>query len=124
MTFGAQSGGGRRADARYMIYATASVATFDERHVIVIEDVSATGAKLTGAELPIAGSEIMLRARSGSFFASVVWAQKGWCGIQFEQSLAAAELDDLRREAVPNSFSTMALDRRIAAEDWQNGLAR
>lgn len=124
MTFGAQAGGGRRADARHTIYATASVATFNERHVVVIEDVSATGAKLTGADLPIVGAEIMLKAKSGSFYASVVWAHEDWCGIQFEQALTESELDDLRREAVPNSFSTVALDRRIAAEDWQNGLAR
>ena len=124
MAFGARSGGGRRADARYMIYATASVATFNERHVAVIEDVSAAGAKLGGAELPIIGSEIMLKTQSGSFYASVVWAQKDWCGIQFEQALTESELAEIRREAVPNSFSTLALDRRIAAEDWQNGLAR
>ena len=124
MAFGVQAGGGRRLDARYVIYATASVATFRERHVVVIEDVSATGAKLTGTDLPANGTEIMLKTRKGSFYASVVWAQKDWCGIQFEQALTDSELEDLRAEAVPNSFSTVALDRRIAAEDWQNGLAR
>jgi hypothetical protein len=124
MAFGARAGGGRRADARYAICATASAATFRERHVVVIEDVSATGAKLSGAHLPTDGTEIMLKAQSGSFYASVVWAQEDWCGIQFEQALAESDLENLRCEAVPSSFSSVALDRRIAAEDWNNGLAR
>ena len=123
MAFGARAGGGRRADAGYIICATASVATFKERHVVVIEDISATGAKLSGANLPADGSEIMLKARAGSFFACVVWAQGDWCGIRFEQALSETELEDLRGEAAPKSFFSMALDRRIAAEDWK-GLAR
>jgi hypothetical protein len=87
-------------------------------------DLSSAGAQLMGGALPALGKDVLVRCGSIEVFGTVVWAEKGRCGIQFDEPITPREVAELRRTAAAADHSTADQDEMRAAQDWLNGLAR
>ena len=64
MTFGKQGGGGRRGAPREAAPLLAVYTTVTKSHEVVLVDVSSTGARLRGPNLPEAGDELFVSVES------------------------------------------------------------
>jgi hypothetical protein len=97
-TFGKSKGGGRRKTARKSapLLAVLSTPTCD-RHVGLV-NVSGGGARLKAPDLPAAGEDVVLKADGFKSFGHVAWSEGGQCGITFESSVSADELERIRRD--------------------------
>ncbi len=97
-----------------------------------IRNLSEHGALIEGAALPPVGSSLILRRLQLEMRATVIWSDKGRCGVRFEGMIAvagwragnwiapvgnaAAVKADGPSEAKPVAQGDRGLDGRIAAE--------
>ena len=97
-----------------------------------IRNLSEHGALIEGAALPPVGSSLILRRLQLEMRATVIWSDKGRCGVRFEGMIAVAgwragnwiapvgtaavARSDVPAEAKPASPGERGLDGRIAAE--------
>ena len=97
-----------------------------------IRNLSEHGALIEGAALPRVGSSLILRRLQLEMRATVIWSDKGRCGVRFEGMIAvagwragnwiapvgnaAAVKADGPSEAKPVAQGDRGLDGRIAAE--------
>lgn len=124
MEFGKRAGGGRRASAREVAPLTVVVSTVSRAYTATLVDLSDTGARLRGADLPQPGEHFMFNIGAVHTFASVVWSLDEERGVIFESPLMDEEVEALRREAGAPSLATMTPDERQALDDWITGKAR
>src|SRR5437763_1162851 len=115
---------GRRAEPRAYIQLAASLEGLGGRNSASLLDVSRTGARLEGAQLPTAGKDVVLRCGSVDTFGTVVWNASGRCGVHFDEPIGGKELVALRGIAVATERSGMTPEELQARADWANGLAR
>ena len=73
----------------------ASLAASDKRYLLTLVDVSRTGARLSGADIPQEGDELIFRAMDVEGFAKVVWTSADECAIDFATAISAAEVQRL-----------------------------
>jgi hypothetical protein len=85
-------------------------------------NVSTTGARLRGSDLPQEGEELLLSVDSVRAFGTVVWSESGECGVAFDTPLAIEEAEALRYRAAKTAGFTPEL--KAALDDWTLGLAR
>lgn len=90
---------GRRRNVRQDVVLAASALTIDRSRTVLVEDVSAEGAKLRGRDLPGKGSQILFQLGKWEVFASVVWNGRDECGITFDERLDEERIGRLEREA-------------------------
>jgi hypothetical protein len=65
---------------------------------VVLTNLSSTGAKLRGRELPSWGEVIVVQfAGSVDEFGKVVWKEQNECGITFDAPLSSKAVDRLKR---------------------------
>jgi hypothetical protein len=121
-TFGKCKGGGRRSAPRATAPLIALVTTLKGSHSAILVDVSSTGARLRGTDLPHEGEEMFMTVEKVIAFGTVVWARDGELGLAFDRPLLPAEQQSLRR----NVALTAGLppDIRAALDDWMLGVAR
>ena len=81
MRFGKCQGGGRRSAARTEGPLIAVFTTLRESHSAVLADVSSTGARLRGPQLPPMGEELLLSIGVVRAFGSVIWSESEECGV-------------------------------------------
>ena len=122
--FGKRKGGGRRSAARQVAPLIVVVSTVLETKRATLVDVSCTGARLRGTELPAPGEHFVFRVASVQAFATIIWSREGECGATFETHLTDEEVDALRREAGSPSLAALSPDERLALEEWITGKAR
>lgn len=122
--FGKKIGGGRRSAAREELPLPAVVSTVDNSIVAEVVDLSATGARLKGTQLPSPGAVVSLKLDCVHAFGTVAWCRGEECGVAFEVPLASFELSRLRREVVVASVFWQSVDERLAARDCRYGVAR
>lgn len=115
---------GRRQNPREDLALEALVETVGARHCAAMLDLSETGARLSGHDLPAPGNEALLRVAGAALFGEVVWSSGDECGVRFDEPPTARELHTLRREGCAGQARRLNPDERRAAEDWQHGLAR
>jgi len=115
---------GRRAEPRAYIQLRASVEALDGCNSVSLLDVSRTGARLEGTDLPAAGKDVVLRCCAIDTFGTVVWNISGRCGVHFDEPIGVQDLMELRAVAVVTERSGMTPDELQATADWANGLAR
>ena len=121
-TFGKRNGGGRRSAARLSAPLIAVVTTFRESRSAVLVDVSATGAKLRGRDLPAVSEELFVTIDGTICFGSIAWEQGDERGVAFDEPLLPKDEARLRdRVAQARGLSP---EFRHAFEDWAQGLAR
>lgn len=123
-SFGRRQGGGRRSAARQVAPLTVVITTVLRSYPATLVDLSSTGVRLRGTELPETGEHFVFKVTTIQAFATVVWSRDDECGATFETPLMDEEVDSLRREAGAPALATMTLDERHALDDWITGKAR
>ena len=83
-----------------------------------VTDISATGAKLRGDNLPAAGADLFVRIEGVETFATVVWSHEGECGLSFEEPLDRAMLASLQMEARRTQLMRLTPEQKQAWEMW------
>ena len=96
MAFGKRLGGGRRSAARSAGPLIAVFTTLKHSHSAELADVSSTGARLRGPQLPDMGEELLLSIDVVRAFGSVIWSEAGECGVSFDCLLTPDEQQVLR----------------------------
>ena len=124
MEFGKRAGGGRRASARKVAPLTVVITTVSRSYTATLVNLSTTGARLRGDDLPDQGENFMFKIGAVQTFASIVWSADDERGATFESPLSDEEVERLRAEAGAPSLATMTLDERHALDDWITGKAR
>jgi hypothetical protein len=85
-------------------------------------DLSATGARLRGSDLPDVGTELQLKIDKLQAFALVCWKLDGECGVEFDVPLSGPDLAGLRREVWLAAGIPPGMQE--AYQDWLHGRAR
>ncbi|MCW3798462.1 PilZ domain-containing protein [Sphingomonas sp. BN140010] len=96
--------GGRRSSRRDHVVLAAAAMSLDKSRSVVVEDVSSTGARLLGRDLPGAGKDLLLKVAAEAFMAWVVWSTGEECGIEFEDPLDSAAVSRLKADASIEHF--------------------
>ena len=112
---------GRRSAVRQTVAMPASMFSLEHSRVVIVEDISTTGAKLTGAELPKLGEDVWIKAGPVDAFGTVVWADDFACGVTFEQPLNDAEDNFIQAEGRMMSLTKLTAAEREALADWRSG---
>ena len=75
--------GGRRRIRRKPVSIPGSASSMDGSSCIIIEDLCLTGARVLGRDLPVEGSEILVRSGDRAVLGRVAWAREDRRGIVF-----------------------------------------
>ena len=121
-TFGKCKGGGRRSAARMAIPLIAVITTLKESHSAVLVDISATGAKVRGSDLPKGSEELFVTIEGIIEFGTVAWATDTERGIAFDEPLRSADVARLRQKVA--KARGLPAELTAAFEDWAVGFAR
>jgi hypothetical protein len=122
VTFGKRSGGGRRLAKRESAPLSARLETISRHFRTVLVDISATGARVQGAELPAVQEQLYFSAGGLRTVATVKWRSDLDCGVQFCEPLLQKQVIAIRHEVASNAG--LPPEMRAALEDWVVGLAR
>jgi len=87
---------GRRASPRLRLRLPGQLITLDGQGPAVLENISATGARIQSRFVLNQGASCVLRLPGLELFADVAWCMHGRCGLIFEHPLSQAELLRLR----------------------------
>src|SRR5688572_8767748 len=121
-TFGKCNGGGRRSATRVKAPLIAVLTTLTDSHAAVLVDISRSGVRLRGDDLPPTGQELIVSIESVRSFGSVAWKHDGECGIAFDGPLPPGDVQLIRQKAAKGAG--FAPELRAAFDDWTLGLAR
>lgn len=78
---------GRRKATRDKVVLAASALSLKSSAAVVVTDMSSTGAKLIGKDLPSRGANVLISVGDVEFFAKVAWCARDECGVLFETPL-------------------------------------
>ena len=87
MTFGKMEGGGRRSAPREAAPLLAICTTVTRTHEVILVDVSSSGARLRGPDLPQVGDGLFLSIGKIKAFGTVAWAECHQFGVAFDAPL-------------------------------------
>jgi hypothetical protein len=121
-TFGKRNGGGRRRAHRETLPLVAVFTTRTRSHHGVLVDLSSTGARLRGTDLPEMGEDLMLSIEGVLTYGTVAWSRLGYCGIAFDGPLPAGTMQMLEQRAA--EARGLPPEMKAALDDWTLGLAR
>lgn len=122
--FGRSNGGGRRSASRALAPLPAIFMTIARTDTAAVIDISCTGVRLRGRDLPPRGEEMDLKVEEVRVFGIVAWAEDDECGVAFEAPLMPFEVDRLRRKAGVPRLAALSIEDRLALETWLVGDAR
>ena len=91
--------GGQRRSAREAVVLAASALGFDRSISVLVPDLSETGARLQGRNLPEVRERLLINFGETGLFATVAWANHDQCGIVFDRPLDKRGVAQLRSEA-------------------------
>lgn len=115
--------GGKRRASRERVLAAATAVTLDDGKLVVLTNVSTTGARIRGAALK-PGKDIWIRTGPIDTLATVVWRRQDLCGVRFDQSLSATAVKELQRATRAHVEARRTPEEQLAVEDWMSGFAR
>lgn len=122
VAFGKCKGGGRRSAPRSSAPLIAIVTTLTASHSAVLLDVSATGARLQGPDLPQTGEDLFVSIERVVAFGTVVWAKESVRGIAFDEPLNPRDEQQLRQRV--SQAHGLPPEIKAAFDDWVLGVAR
>jgi hypothetical protein len=122
MTFGKCNGGGRRRAHREFLPLIAVFTTRTRSHHAFLVDLSSTGARLRGDDVPEKGEDLMLSIEGVLTYGTVAWSRLGFCGIAFDSPLPLADIRLLEQKA--SKARGLPPEMTAAMDDWNLGLAR
>jgi hypothetical protein len=76
--------GGRRRIRRKPVSIPGSATARDGSRNVIIEDLCLSGARVLGRDLPIEGSEVLLRSGDRAILGRVAWSREDRRGIVFD----------------------------------------
>lgn len=120
--FGKCVGGGRRSAARMDVPLVAVVTTLHESRSAIVVDVSATGAKLRGTNLPKSAEDLFLTVEGIVVFGTVAWEENDERGVAFDAPLAPRDEALLKRKV--DEARGLPPELKAAFDDWAVGFAR
>lgn len=115
---------GCRKAAREELVIRAAIMTMTDRINVDLLDISKTGTRLRGHDLPAIGQEVLALFGRLEAFATVVWLKADQCGLKFDVPLSDRAVEIVESERVPISVAGLDADSLLALNDWHNGLAR
>ena len=115
--FGKSKGGGRRSAKRVTAPMLAVLSTIEQDHRAALVNISSSGARLCAPNLPEEGSEVIFRASGVSAFGRVVWSHGAECGVAFDGSIIASEVERLRGEVSIWSLVEVSTDGQPAVRE-------
>ena len=122
MTFGKQGGGGRRSAPREAAPLLAVYTTVTKSHEVVLVDVSNSGARLRGPNLPEAGEQLFVTIENFKTFGTVVRVEGHEFAVGFDQPLPSEDLAFLRSKVKEGAgFSP---EEKAAIDGWVLGVER
>ena len=121
-SFGKRKGGGRRSAPREPAPLGAVFTTITRSHRAFVIDVSSTGVRLRGEDLPSAGEPLEISIEAVHGFGYVMWSDHGECGIEFDEPLSADDVMVLRNRVA--RMAGLPLQFKAALDDWMTGFAR
>lgn len=95
----------RRRASRRSIFVAGSAVTIQGSKSVVVENLSAGGAKIRGRYLPRKGKQILIWMEGLDVLGSVAWASNDECGVRFDVALEAEALTCLEEQAVGTIFA-------------------
>ena len=122
--FGKSAGGGRRSSVRNDVPMLAVVMTLSRTRTAVVADLSSSGIRLKGDDLPSKGQLLEVKLDNVVAFGAVVWSTGSQCGIAFEPALASTDVEALRIRAGKSKLSSMSVQERQALDEWLLGVSR
>ena len=122
--FGKSNGGGRRGAARRLAPLPAVFMTIGRSAKAGVIDISCTGIRLRGRDLPPRGEEMELKVEEVRVFGIVAWVEDNECGVAFDAPLMPFEVDRLRRKAGVPRLAALSMEDRLALESWLVGASR
>lgn len=122
--FGKSRGGGRRLSARCAVPMLAVIMTVTKTRTMVVADLSCTGIRLSGDDVPEKGELLEIKLDKLGAFGVVVWSSSEQCGVAFEPSLREFDVEKLRQRTGRGSLSKMSPEERQALDEWLLGVSR
>jgi hypothetical protein len=122
VAFGKSQGGGRRSAPRASTPMLATVSTLTRSHSAVVVNVSTSGARLRGSDLPSMSEDLVVNIETVQAFGTVIWSEQGEAGIEFDPPLNLDEEALLRRRMALTQGLPLAT--RFAFENWVEGCGR
>jgi hypothetical protein len=117
---------------RERVLMAATLVTTANDHAVTLRELSAVQALVHGACMPGVGTDIILKRRGLTAFATICWSSGTSCGVEFDAPLnmqawmapitlggATTPLVRAWRPAIARSIIT--LEEKDAAIDWSNG---
>ena len=123
-SFGRSGGGGRRESERALSAMSAAVTSVTHSAPVVVAEISRTGARLEGRDLPKEGESLSLSIGKLHAFGAVRWREPASCGVQFEARIPDDIVAQLRRDPKSAPVAKALIDAQEALEDWETGFAR
>ena len=120
--FGKSDGGGRRSAARLGAPLTAVVSTVVGSRSAELVDISATGARLKGANLPDLNEELSIIVEGVQAFGAIVWSDGDLRGMHFDEQRGLPDEMKLRQKVA--QAAGIPLDVRAAFDQWTLGSGR
>ena len=116
-SFGKREGGGRRAESREVAPLMVLLTSLSKSYSAVLVDISLTGARLRGPDLPGVDEDLALAIEDVRTFGTVRWCQNNELGIEFATPISEAEVLSLGCEARTNRGCSA--EERAAYEAWR-----
>lgn len=87
----------RRQWPRQLTILSARLLTVTADVPVRIRDLSPGGARIEGAELPMIGTDVLLRRGDAEAFGALAWISGNQAGIEFEEPLEDEALDAFQK---------------------------
>ena len=120
--FGKCEGGGRRSAARMPAPLIGLVTTVNETRTAVVVNVSATGARLRGTNLPLKYANLFINIEGVVTFGTVQWENGVDRGIVFDTPLAPTDEQFLHQKV--REARGLPPQIKAALDEWSVGVAR
>jgi hypothetical protein len=97
----------RRKGKREPLSVAVSLYSVAQSRVVLMLDVSPTGVRFAGQDLPAIGKDVLLKIDDVELFGSIVRSGNGEAAIQFDRPIGPQELEKLQTVLVEQTQVTM-----------------
>ena len=116
--------GGLRRAVRDEVMIRAGMMTTTDSVGVDLLDLSKSGARLRGDNLPGPGQDVIVLLGRLEVFGSIVWQDEDQCGVHFDVQLSERAVSIVEAERGPSTLYGIGGEDLLAASEWFNGLAR
>ena len=114
---------GQRGTARLMLGVPGTLVTAHATLRCLIDDISASGAKIRCEAPLLTGGSAELRFEERRGFGVLAWVRGGRAGFRFDQRLTLADIEYFRW-IVANPQEWAQSSQSAAAREWSSGIDR